>query len=605
MLGTARRCLAALALVAILADCSGDPGPADSESAPLTTQAIVEELRRNVAEFSYEIGAHGGTLTTATISKPLTFNLALAVEGGSSGALSYLFEGLTQTSWLDDEVEPRLAESWERSDDGLRWVFHLRDDVRWHDGAPFTAHDVEFTFNEVIYNDDFEATSRTIFEFRHLNSESGEWEQSPMTVTALDDRTVEFVLPYPFAPFLRSMGTAIYPKHILEGPVAAGTFEEFWTIDTDPTEIIGTGPFTIAEYAPGDRIVYQRNPDYWLTDDAGGRLPYLDRVVRLQVDHVEEQLELFRDGVTDFHGVLGEEYTLLVSAAEDEDFALHRRGPGFGTTFLVFNQNPGVDDAGQPYLDPVKLRWFQNVAFRQAVAHTVDKAGIIDGVLNGLGYPQWSSISPAAGDFHNPEVRRYPYDLDRANEILDGLGWLDTDGNGIREDDLGNPISFKLVTSEGNSVRVGTTQIIQEGLAALGLDAQVELVDFGQMVSQLSFTFDWEAMVLGHGGGPDPYSGIGTWHSSGEYHEWYPHQPEPATEWEARVDELYVAASAELDHDRRVRLYQEAQSVIAENVPMVFTTLSERLGAVREVFGNYTPTLYGFWDLRYLYRTDL
>ena len=71
------------------------------------------------------------------------------------------------------------------------------------------------------------------------------------------------------------------------------------------------------------------------------------------------------------------------------------------------------------------------------------------------------------------------------------------------------------------------------------------------------------------------------------------------------MDELYVAASAELDHDRRVRLYQEAQSVIAENVPMVFTTLSERLGAVREVFGNYTPTLYGFWDLRYLYRTDL
>lgn len=569
------------------------------------TLVIVEELRRNAERFSYEIGTPGGTLTTATISKPLTFNLVLAVEGGSSRALSYLFEGLTQTSWLTDEVEPELAESWESSDDGLRWVFHLRDDVRWHDGAPFTAQDVEFTFNDVIYNDDIEADSRALFEFRNFNSESGEWEQSQMRVRALDDYTVEFVLPYPFAPFLRSMGTAIYPKHILEVPLAEGTFNEFWTIDTDPAEIIGTGPFTIAEYTPGERIVYERNPDYWLTDGAGNRLPYLDRVVRLQVEDFEEDLELFRDGVTDFHGVLGEKYELLASVSDEENFDLHRRGAGFGTTFLVFNQNARSDDTGEPYLDPIKLHWFQNVAFRQAVAHSVDKEAIIEGVLYGLGYPQWSSISPAAADFHNPNVRRYPYDIERANEILDGLGWLDTDGDGVREDDRGNPISFRLVTSEGNSLRVGATRIIEEGLTALGLDAQVELVPFGEMVAQLSYTFDWEAMVLGHGGGPDPYSGIAVWHSSGEYHEWNPHQPEPATEWEARVDELYVKASAELDHDKRVQLYWEAQAIIAENVPMIFTTLSERLGATRRVLGNTTPTLFGFWDIRYLYRTDL
>ena len=242
------------------------------------TRAIVDKLRRNASDFSYEIGTHGGALTLATISEPLSFNLEMSNDAGSSNVLSYLFEGLTETSWLDDEIQPVLAKSWERSDDGLRWVFHLRDDVTWHDGTPFTAHDVDFTFNQVIYNDDFNASSRATFEFRYLNDD-GAWETSKMTVTALDDHTVEFVLPQPFAPFLRSMGTAILPRHILKGPIETGTFVEFWDIDTDPTEIVGTGPFTIGEYQPGERIVFERNPNYWLTDADGEHLPYLDRVV--------------------------------------------------------------------------------------------------------------------------------------------------------------------------------------------------------------------------------------------------------------------------------------------------------------------------------------
>ena len=306
------------------------------------SMAIVEELRRNAEGFSYEIGAHGGTLTVATISEPLTFNLALARDAGSSGVLGYLFEGLTQTSWLDDEIEPLLARSWERSDDGLRWVFHLRDDVQWHDGIPLTAHDVEFTFNRVVYNDDFQAASRASFEFRFLNEDTGQWEQSQMTVTALDDHTVEVVLPQPFAPFLRSMGTAIYPKHILEGPIEAGTFAEFWGIDADPIEIIGTGPFTIGEYTPGERVVFERNPDYWLVDDAGGRLPYLDRVEQLIVEDLEDELALFRDGTTDFHGVLGEEFALLDPVADEENFTLHRRGPGVRHQFLGLQSEPRI-----------------------------------------------------------------------------------------------------------------------------------------------------------------------------------------------------------------------------------------------------------------------
>lgn len=574
----------------------------DAETA--MTRAVVDGLRRNADDFSYEVGTHGGALKLATISEPLTFNLELSNDSGSSNVLGYLFEGLTETSWLDDEIEPVLAESWERSDDGLRWVFHLRQDVMWHDGTPFTAHDVDFTFNRVIYNDDFNASSRATFEFRYLNDD-GDWEAAKMKAKALDDHAVEFVLPQPFAPFLRSMGTAIYPKHILEGPIEAGTFTEFWDIDTDPSEIIGTGPFTIDEYTPGERIVFERNPSYWQADAKGQQLPYLDQVVHIVVPDLASELALFRDGTADFHSVLGEEYALLEPLQAAEDFTLHRRGPGFGTTFLAFNQNPGSNDDGQPFVDPTKLHWFANVDFRRAVAHTLNKAAMIDGVQHGQGYAQWSPVSPAAGDFHHPDVRRYPYDLDKANDLLDDLGWVDTDGDGIREDDLGNPISFTLVTNEGNTVRQAVTEIIRDGMAEVGLDVTYEAIEWGALVRQLTTTYGWEAMVIGFTGGPDPYSGIGLWHSSQSLHLWHPFQDEPATDWEAEIDRLYIEASRELDHAKRIQLYREAQAIAAVNAPLIFTTLSERLGAVRNVFGNTTPTLYGYWDIRYLYRTDL
>ncbi|MDE2991206.1 MAG: ABC transporter substrate-binding protein [Chloroflexota bacterium] len=566
----------------------------------------IAQLRLNASSFEYAVGQSGGSLQVATISEPLTFNLALSNDASSSGILGYLFDGLTETSWLTDEVEPSLAESWEHSDDGLTWTFHLRRDVTWHDGQPFTAHDVDFTFNRLIYNDDIAASSRASFEFRVFDEETGAWRESPMTVTALDDYTVQCVLPVPFATFLRSMGTAIYPKHILEPHVDDGTFADVWDIDTDPAEIIGTGPFTIASYIPGDEIVLRRNPSYWLTDAAGNRLPYLETIEYTIVEDLESELARFLAGEADIHGVLGEEFADLEPLQADADFTIHRRGPAFGTTFLGFNMNPGTNpDTGEPYLAPEKLKWFQNVKFRQAVAHSIDKDAIINDVLRGLGYAQWSSVSPAAGDFHNPDVRRYPYDVARANEILDDLGWVDTDGDGIREDDAGHPISFTLVTNTGNTVRGSAGEIIHQGMTAIGIDADYQLIDFGVLVGQLVSTYDWEAMVIGFTGGSDPHSGIVFWHTSEALHLWHPNQPAPATAWEAEIDELYIKASQELDRDRRVAYYHRAQAIAAENVPVIYTTLTERLTAVRNVFGNTTPTLYGLWDIRYLYRTDL
>ena len=580
------------------------PATSGDSDSPAADEGVVAQLGANADAFEYESGEYGGTLTFATISEPLTFNLALSNDAGSSGVLGYLFEGLTDISWLSGEPQPNLAESWDVSADGLTWTFYLRRDVVWHDGEPFTAADVEFTFNEIIYNEDIPTSTRATFNFRLLD-EGGNWQQVPMTVRAIDDFTVQFVLPVSFAPFLRSMNTAIFPRHILQTHVEGGTFADAWDISADPSEVIGTGPFLIDQYVAGERVAFRRNPDYWMTDADGNRLPYLDRIVQVTVPDLKSELEAFRSGLADIHGVLGHEFAALEPLSADENFTIHRRGPTFGSTFLTFNQNQGVDsESGVAYVSEEKFYWFSNLAFRRAVAHAVDKEAIIEQVQQGLGYPQWSPISPATGAFHNSGVATYEFDLEQANALLDELGWTDQDHDGFREDDRGNEIAFTLATNQGNTVREQVTGIIHQGMTAIGLNVDLQVIAFGELVDQLTTSYDWDAIVIGFTGGPDPYSGIVLWHSSESLHLWYPNQSEPATAWEAELDDIYIRASQELDRELRFALYHQAQEIVAENLPLIYTTHPERLNAVRNVFGNTTATLYGLWDVRYLYRTD-
>lgn len=340
-------------------------------------------------------------------------------------------------------------------------------------------------------------------------------------------------------------------------------------------------------------------------DGDGNRLSYLDEIVRIIVPSVADELDYFLAGDTDVHGVLGEEFERLEYRQEAGNFTIHELGPTFGTTFLALNMNPGRNpDSGEPLVAQDTLGWFRTTKFRQAMAHAVDRDRIIDEVLHGRGFPQWSSISPAAGDFHNPDVRRYEYDIGLANGILDCLGWADSDGDGIREDGARNPIEFTMVTNAGNTVRERVGAIIRNDLREIGIGVTFETTGFGDIVAQLTATYDWEAIIIGFGGSLEPHYGITPWHSGENLHLWYPNRPEPATAWEAELDDIYVKASQELDHARRVEYYHRAQEIVAENVPLIYMTLSESLIAVRQVFGNTTATLYGWTDTRYLYRTD-
>lgn len=529
-------------------------------------------------------GRHGGQLVLSTTSDPKSFNEIIAKETSTTLVTGLIFEGLTTTNAFTTKVEPWLARRWDVSEDGRIWTFYLREDVLWNDGEPFTADDVLFTFNDLIYNPDIPSSARDIFTI----------EGQTFTVEKIDDHTVRFVLPVKFAPFLRGMGQAILPKHKLKGIVDQGNFNFTWGIDTHPREIVGTGPYKLARYDPGQRLVFERNPHYWKRSAQGDPLPMIDKIIYLIVQNQDVALLKFVEGATDAYDLRGMDYPLLKPLENKRDFTVYDLGPAMGSNFITFNQNPGTNPkTGRPFVEPHKLAWFTNADFRRAVAHAVDKEKIIEIVKNKLGYPQYSPIGPGAGFFHNRDVRQYDYDLRKARAILKDAGFRDRDHDGIIEDPKGNRVEINLYTNSGNTERMDIGGIVRRDLEKIGMKVNFLALEFNTLVSKLNSTFEWDAIILGLTGGIEPHFGKNVWSSKGQLHLWNPRQESPATPWEARIDELFLNGVQELDENKRKAYYDEFQSIVSRELPVIYTALDARIIAVRNKFENLKPTNYG------------
>jgi len=537
---------------------------------------------------------YGGQMVLAASSDPKSFNAILAKETSTTRVTDLLFEGLTRVNGITLEVEPNLAQRWETSADGREWIFHLRPGVQWSDGRLFSADDVVFTFNELIYNENVPTSARDVFT---VNGKI-------FKVEKLDSRTVKFTLPAKFAPFLKGMSQEILPKHKLKKTVDSGNFNFTWGIDTNPKEIIGTGPYRLVSYRPGERLVFERNPRYWKFSKQNERLPYISKIIYLIVPNPETVLLKFMEGDLDYCPLRGMDYPLLKPKEKQGHFTIYDTGPDFGSNFLIFNQNSGVNPKTRnPFVDPPKLAWFTNRDFRRAVAHAIDKKRIIDILMNGLGYPQDAALSPSAGLFYNPEVIKHEYDLEKAKVLLREAGFMDRDGDGTIEDPHHHPVEFNLYTNSNASERIQIAGMIRHDLEQLGMKVNFQVLEFNSLVSKLTSTFAWEAILIGLTGGVEPHFGKNVWSSSGQLHMWHPLQKSPATSWEKRIDEIFDLGVQELDEARRKVLYDEYQHIVSRELPVVFTVLEANIFAVRNKFGNLKPTSYGgaFHNLEEIY----
>ncbi|MEW6102454.1 MAG: ABC transporter substrate-binding protein [bacterium] len=522
------------------------------------------------------------TLYLSTTSDPKTFNLIISNETSSSGVLAFLFEGLTERDGITLEIKPSLAKSWKYSPDGKRWTFNLREDVKWFDGMPFTADDVVFTYNRLIYNKDIPTSAKDVFTI----------DGKKLIVKKLGTYTIEFTLPKPFAPLLHQLGFPILPKHILKRYVDSKTFTSAWGVNTKPREIIGTGPFMMKEYKPGERITYIRNPNYWKRDKDGNRFPYIERIVTFIVPDREAQLASFQAGEIDILSVMGKDFANLKEGEKSGNYTLYNCGPAFGTTFVAFNQSPIYQ----------KKAWFSNHSFRRAIAHCIDKKTIINNCLSGLGFPQDSSMEEAAGFFYNPNVIKYAYNPRKARKILDEIGFIDRNKDGIREDRNGCPIKFILLTNAENTQGKDIGAIITKDLRDIGLGVTFAPIDFNKLVEMLTSSHNWDAVLIGFTGVIEPHSGKNVWESTGQLHLW---NPEPQNEkdkeiwkinlspWEKEIDKIFNKGCQELDNKKRKLLYDRWQYIVSENLPLLYTVNPASLYAVRNRLLNIHPTSYG------------
>ncbi len=533
--------------------------------------------------FHIKEGKEGGEIRFVLNSDPRTLNPALAQETSSTAVLSYLFTGLTKIDLKSMQVVPDLAQKWEEKEGGRVYIFHLRRNVRWSDGEPFTADDVVFTYRDIYLNPQIPNSTGDMFR-GILKSQ----EDIKNFVRKIDKYTVEFRLPEAFAPFLSALSAPILPKHKLEKFVKEGNFMTAWNVNTDPKDIVGTGPYRLKRYIKGVMVEYEANPYYYEYDNSGRQLPYIKRKIGYIVQDPDTALLKYSLGEIDYMGVRPQD-VLFMSRVKNT--TLYDLGPTPSTTFLVFNQNPNSK------VPKHKLRWFQNREFRRAISHAIDREGICYLVYNGLADPLYGPITPANRPYYTEGLfPLYEYNLKKARAILESLGFKDRNGDGWLEDPEGNTLEIVLLTNAGNKEREAIGNMIKEDLEKIGIKVIFRPIDFNSLVNRLtSPPYDWEAVIIGLTGSMDPHFGRNVWHSSGTLHMWNPRQSKPQTQWEREVDELFDLGARETNFERRVEIYRKAYRIIAEEQPMIFLATPKSMLAVRNRFENLFPTVWGWY----------
>jgi peptide/nickel transport system substrate-binding protein len=512
---------------------------------------------------------------------PRTFNPILITDATSGETIGDLFEGLVRTNPLTTLPEGELAESWEISKDEKTVTFHLRRDVKWFDGQPLTAHDFLFTM-KVVYDPKIATSIRSVLLV----------DGQPIASSAPDDHTIVLTLPRPFAPLLSSAGSVpIVPEHLLGAAYAAGKFNQTWGIDTAPGQLVGTGAFKMTRYVPSQVVQYVRNPDFWMKDEHGGELPRLHAETRMIVQDLNAAYLRFLSGQTDlFVHPRPEEVMDLRDQQEQLGITIREIGIDTGTLFFCFNRNPrhfvknGVTSP--------KLAWFTDLNFLRAMAHAVDKQGIINLCFHGFATPAVADISPANKIFHNPDLQDYDYDLAEAARLLEAGGYHLV-SPGVRVDSRGNRLEFNLVTNTGTPERDQMCAIFKQDLENLGIKVNYRPIDFITLVEKLDSNFDWDCVLMGFTGGIEPNDGANFYRSSGNLHLWNPNQPKPATAWEARIDQLLDQGAAEMDTPKRAPYYWEIQKILHDQLAVIQTVRQMRYHAWVNTLQNYQPTVWG------------
>jgi peptide/nickel transport system substrate-binding protein len=543
-------------------------------------------------------GIPGGRLVIATYGDPKTFNPITANEQTSQEIIRHLFAGLVGQDAVSQQVEPALAESWTNSPDGKTWTFKLRKNLRWSDGEPLTADDVVFTW-DAIYDPDIISPTRDLFV---INGKE-------FTVTKIDDLTVQVVTPEVYAPFLTFFGgVPVLPKHILANTLADKSFGSAYGVNWDVAKIVGSGPFRLKNYQPAQSLLLERNPYFFEVDSNGQRMPYFDNVIYTIVPDFNAMSLRFLSGESDADDrIFPYEYDHFKEASASGKFNVLDPGIGLETAFIWFNENTNADKGGKPYVNPVKLKWFRDTKFRQAISYAIDREAILKSVYDGRGTPNYGFITPGNKVWYNPNTPQYTQDLAKATALLKEIGIEKRNGDDFMTDADGNKIEFTLNTNVGNAAREKTAVLITDDLEKLGIKVVFQPIEFNTFIERTEANFNYECglLSLGSGGTTEPSSAMNVLKSSGFTHLWFPRQTTPSSPWEARMDQLMDAQNSTLDFNERKKDFDEVQQIMGEQLPLIFTVSPQYYAAMRSDIGNVRATALSdnpaTWNIEELY----
>ncbi|HYG80998.1 MAG TPA: ABC transporter substrate-binding protein [Pyrinomonadaceae bacterium] len=575
---------ALLALLLLAAACQQQPQPASNAQQQ-------QQSRERV------VGTRGGSITYRLTSPPQTLNYLMAKEESSIITAFYLLGGrLVEFDQDQQKHVPGLAAAWKWADDKRTLEVTLRDGLKFSDGHALTADDVVFTMR-ALYD---ERTQSPIFRDTMLVG------GKQIETTATDPLHLRMVFPETVAaPEGYLSNVAVLPRHVLEEDLNKGALKDAWGITTDPQRVVTAGAFTVEAVTPGERLRLKRNPNYWKRDAAGNQLPYLDAlVIEVVADPNNAVAQLQQNSIDVVDRVRPSDYAAL--QAQPGNVRAYDLGPGMNTDYIWFNLNEGAQ-GGRPVVDPVKRAWFADPRFRRAVAHAIDRNSIAKSNLQGLATPLYGFVSPGNRAWAATDIPRAEYDLGKARALLQEAGFAVRGTGEAPElyDAKGNRVEFTLIVPVENQPRVDMATVIQEDLAKLGIVMRPAPIEFQALTARWSQSYDYDAVLLGLSvTDPDPSSYTNFLQSASGNHQWAPKQPKPATEWEARLDQLDAEQARELDPARRKASFNEIQRIIAEQMPIIPIVARHITAAANTRIGNYRPGTilpYSLWNVEELF----
>ena len=533
-------------------------------------------------------GQSENQLVVALRSEPKTLNPILSVDATSREVIGTLNADLVHINRESQQTEAALAKSWSISPDGKRYTLQLRRDVKFSDGVPFTADDVVFSF-QLYLDENLHSPQRDLLVL----------DDKPVIVKKLDRYTVQFDLAKPYGPGERIFdGLAMLPRHLLEKPYHDGTLAQTWGTNARPVDVAGLGAFRLKEYVPAQRIVLERNPNYWKKDAAGKPLPYLSELAFIFVPNEDAQVIKFQARETHLlERASADNFSTLQKDSKANGQCLYDLGPGLEFLFLFFNMNSL--DPGKFAEITAKQEWFRELRFRQAVSLAVDRRSMAKLVYGGRATPIWGNVTPGDKLWLNSSLPHPERSIGDARKLLSSAGFS-WNSSGALIDAEKRPVSFTILVSSSNAQRTKLATIAQDDLKQLGMDVQVVPMEFRALVDRVLNTKQYEAVLMNLvNGDVDPTPEMNLWLSSGETHLWDLGEAKPATPWEAEIDRLMEAQMTTTNYSLRKKLYDRVQELAAENLPFIFLLSPNILVGSQATVGNFHPAIlepYALWN---------